>query len=169
MLLHYSQIINLPVGSTEEQAKIGNVKDIIINSENGEILGLKITPNGFFAKDKILSRVDIIDCDNNGIVVKSEDSLVEPEEIVAIKNALKQNINLINSKAITESKENLGKINDLLIETDTFSITKYYIKGFWQDKILPNDKVIKIKKGEVIFANDAITEPVATETEGVAA
>ncbi len=167
--MHYTQLINLPIGSTEEQAKIGSIKDIIVNPDNGEILGFKVTPEGFFAKDKILSKVDIIDCDNNGIVVKDADSLVELQEIITIKNIIKQNISLINSKAVTESKENLGKINDLLIETSDFYILKYYIKGLWQDKILPGDKVVKIKKGEVIFANDAITEPIANEVEEAAA
>lgn len=169
MLIQTSNLIGLPVGALDSQKKIGTVKKIIIDPDNGGFLGFEIKARGFFNKNKILSIVDVSEFDRHGLVTRSEENLVDSTEIIRVDKVLKRKIKVLGTKAITESKQYLGKINDLLIDIDSSMIVKYYIKGLWQDRILPANKVIKITAGAVIFAEDAIEEPIVAEAEGAAA
>ena len=169
MLILASTILNSPVASIESQSKIGAVKKIIIDPNTGEIIAFGVAPTGFFVSDKALSAKDVLDVDKNGVVTNTQENLVEVDEIVRIKELQKERITIIGQKAVTESKKNLGNIYDYLIETDTLIILKYYIKSLFDERILPNDKVIKIDKNAVVFSNDVIEQTPQAEVEGAAA
>jgi uncharacterized protein YrrD len=169
MLIQSSTILTLPVAATDSQSLIGHVKQIIIDPQNGELLGFIVKPAGIFAKDKILSRQDIIEIDRNGIVTKSEENLLEPDEVVRINKIINSNIKIIGQNAYTESKKNLGKINDLIIDTEKQIIDKYYVHSMFEEKILPHYKVVKINERGVFFSDDVIEQTPAAEVEGAAA
>jgi len=170
MLIQASTILNLPVAAIEEKAKIGTVKNLIINPENGELIGLIVRKTGFiFSTNKILSGHDILDIDKNGVVTRKEENLVDIKEVIRIKKIISSKICVLNQKAVTQSGKYLGRVNDLLIESETLSIVKYYIHGIIEDKIFPANKVIEITKKAVIFFDDVIESVSATEMEGAAA
>ena len=169
MLLQASTLLNLPVAANDTQSKIGKINKVIINPDNGELMGFIIKQNKFFAKDKILSSQDTIEIDRNGIVTPTEENLLEIDEIVRIKEIINQNIPIFGQNAITESKQNIGKINDFLIDTDMNTIVKFYIHGIFHDKIFPANKVIRIDKNAVVFSDDVVEQTPSAETEGAAA
>jgi len=169
MLIQATKIIGLPVAAIDTQSKIGEVKKIVIDPENGSVLGMVVAPTGFFAKQKILSSQDIIDFDKNGIVTKSDENLLDTHEVIRIEKILANNIKIIGQKAITSSKNRLGTINDILIDLDTLAIVKYYISGLFQERILTSDKLVKITKDALIFSDDTIEQIPSGEIEGAAA
>lgn len=149
--------------------KIGTVKQFIFNPDDGSLLGLLVSTGGWFSKNMVLSAQDIIDFDRNGIVTKLEENLVGVDSIVRVKNVLRDRISVLGQNAITESKNRIGKISDLLIDTETLCIVKYYIHGFIQEKILPANKIIKITPKAVIFSEDVVQQTPSAEIEGAAA
>ena len=169
MLIQASSILNMPVGAIDLQSKIGTTKKIVVNHEDGNVLALVVSTGGLFSKEKILSTKDILDFDKNGIVTKSEENLLDIDEISRVKKILEENITVIGQNAFTKSKKKLGKINDLLIDLGSFFVLKYYIHGFFEDKILPSDKVVKITKEGVFFSNDVIEKSSLPEVESAAA
>lgn len=169
MLIQATTILNLSVAATDTQSKIGDIEKIIINPENGEVLAFVVKPLGFFKKNKILSREDILDIDKNGIVVKSEENLIDAKEIVKVKEIIDKKTFILGQKAITESKKSLGKISDLLIDTNTLTVNKYYTQGFLAERIFPADKVVKITPQAVVFSDDVINITPSIETENAAA
>ncbi len=51
--------------------------------------------------------------------------------------------NLINLRVETESGDYLGKVYDFLIDTETYEILKYYIKGgSFLNKVFPKELII---------------------------
>ena len=107
--------------------------------------------------------MDIKFWDTNGVVTKSEENLVDPEEIVRIKAVLGNNINLIEMKSVTEGGKSLGLVEDFLIDTETNSVVKYYLRDILgKGRIMSADKVIKIDK-EIIFSDDEDTASNNTE------
>ena len=169
MLIQASDLIGLPVGALNTQSKIGQVQKIIIDPANGKLLGFEVKKSGFFSKNKILSAADILEFEQQGLVTGNEENLVNPEEVIRIKEVIGEKIKVLGAKAITESKKYLGRIYDLLIDTDNLMVVKYYIKNLWQDRIVPSNKVVKIEKKGVIFAEDIVEETAVTEPEGAAA
>lgn len=169
MLIQATILQNLPVGSIENQAKIGHVNGLVIEPENGKIEALKVKPNLFFSKDKILSTIDIVETELSGLVTKKQENLVALEEIIRANRILAKNMPILGQIAVTESGSKLGHINDLLIDTESWIIIKYYVKSTWEDRIFSKDKLVKITEKKVIFADDVIEKVAVAEVEGAAA
>lgn len=162
MFIEGTKILGLAVAAVDEQAKIGIVKDLIIDPENGNLLGF-IVKSGIFSPFKILSAQDIVEWDQNGIITSSADNLVLKEEILRINEIIKRRIFLIGMGARLESGKSLGNVEDLLIDTDNLCVAKYYMIDYLGDKrILTADKVIKIDK-YIIFADDIAEAPPGAE------
>jgi uncharacterized protein YrrD len=168
MLIEASKLIHLPIGALDSQAKIGSVQNIIIDPKNGELLGFFVKESGLFSPTKVLSSTDITEFDANGLVTKTNDNFVDLKEIIKIKDVVKKNIKIIGASAITESGSKVGKVFDLLINTDTLLVVKYYIKGFFQDKIISSGQIIKINKHGVIVSDDTLEKVTIAEPENAA-
>lgn len=154
MFIEATKLLNLPIASEESMSKIGIISEIIVDPENGVVCGLQVKPLGLFSPKKVLSVVDILAWDPNGIVTRDEENLVDASEIVRIEKILEKQIFLIGLKAETENGKNLGQVEDFLIDTETQTVSKYYLKNlFGESLILGHDKVVRIDK-KIIFTDD---------------
>lgn len=119
-LLANKSVLSLRVGSP-----IATITAPIINPNN-----LKI--EGFYCQDRynkqelILLYQDIRDVLPQGYVVNDHDVLVEPDELVRLKDVLAMNFDLIGKPIETISKEKVGKVSDYATETETMYIQKIY-------------------------------------------
>lgn len=158
------KLINMPVAAEDTMSKVGTVRQIIIDPENGQLLGFLVA-TGLFSPAQALSFMDVVFWDENGLVTEHEENLVDPEEIIRIKNVLDHNINLLEMAAETESGQSLGQIENFLIDTESGTVVKYYLADILGKKrILSADKVIKIDR-KVIFCDlDGRIPTTVTET-----
>ena len=164
MMIEAKNLINLPIASEEDQEKIGEIIDIVIEPENGRVLGFLVKEGGMFSTVKALSVVDIRDWDTNGIVTRTFENIVEPKEIIRLNELYEKNIILLNMKAKTESGKSLGKVENYLIDTETEMVVKYYLKDLLGNtRVLPNDKVKEITD-EVIFLDEVSEPPIEAES-----
>ena len=153
MMIEATKLINLPVAAEDTLAKAGEIRQIVIDPENGRVLGFLVS-GGIFSKPLALSIVDIKFWDPQGLVTTYEKNLVPPSEIVRIKVVLDKKINLLNLPAQTESGKPLGRVEDFLIDTETECIVKYYLRDLLgKSRIMPADKVISIDK-TIVFTDD---------------
>lgn len=149
------KLIDLPVASMDTLSKIGEVRQVVIDPQGGQVLGFLVQPAGFLQSIKALSIIDVSEWDPNGLVTENEENLVEPREIVRINDITSKKIFLLGMAAKTESGKNLGEIENLLIDTTMQIVVKYYIRDlFGKARIFPADKVVKIEKNTVIFSDD---------------
>ena len=159
MFIEAKKLIGLPVAATDTQSKVGEIRQILVDSSNGNLLGFLVSSGGIFSPKKVLSMSDIRDWDPAGLVTDSIENLVEPKEIIRIKEVLDKKINLLGIKAKTESGKSLGIVEDLLIDTDGQCVAKYYLKDILgKARVLSTDKVIKIDK-QIVFSDDIVAVP----------
>ena len=166
MMIEATKLIKLPVAALDTQEKIGEIQEILVDPKNGGVLGFLVKTNGLFGAQKALAAVEVSEWDPNGLVTESAGNLVEPEEIIRIKEVLKKNILLLGMSAETENKKGLGRVENFLIDTDTDMIIKYYLRDLLgKSRIMSADKVISIDK-VIVFADDetetlnrSVTEP----------
>lgn len=152
MLIEAKKLIGLAVASEDELAKIGLITQIVVEPENGRLLGFLVA-TGFFAT-KALSIIDVKYWDPEGLVTGSEENLVEPHEIVRLKKVLLDGINLMNMPAVTESGKILGSVENFLVDTETQTVAKYYLRDLLGNaRVMSPDQVIKIEK-KIIFCDD---------------
>ncbi|MEK7142826.1 MAG: PRC-barrel domain-containing protein [Patescibacteria group bacterium] len=154
MFIEARKLINLPVAAMDISSKIGTIREVLIDPENGRLLGFLIKTGGILGVPKVLSAVDIREFDPNGIVTDSIENIVEAKEIVRINEVLTKKILLLGMKAKTQAGKRLGVVENFLLDTETESVVKYYLKDLvGGPRIFPADKVVKIDK-EIIFTDD---------------
>jgi len=164
MFIEAKKLIGLPVAAMDTQSKVGEIRQILIDPENGRLLGFLVSTGELLGTKKVLSVIDIKEWDPNGIVVSSIENLIGKSEIVRVKEILKKKIFILGMKAITESGKSLGEVEDILLDTDTECVVKYYLKDLMQSRVFPAEKVVKIEK-EIVFSDD--TAEIPTGAAGV--
>jgi len=119
-------LLNQPVLSLRTGGQVAVTTATIINPNN-----LKI--EGFFCQDSVdkkelvLHYQDIRDVIAKGIVVNDHEVLVEPDDLVRLKDIMALDFELMGKPVETVSKAKIGKVNDYATETETMYIQKLYV------------------------------------------
>jgi sporulation protein YlmC with PRC-barrel domain len=126
MLQLSASLINKPILSLRTGMPIATAISAIFNPNN-----LKV--EGFYCQDRfdktelILLYQDIREILPQGYVVNDHDVLVEPEELVRLKDVLELRFELIGKQVETTAKEKVGKVSDYATETETMFVQKVYV------------------------------------------
>jgi sporulation protein YlmC with PRC-barrel domain len=124
--LSKSLLTNKSVMSLRTGTPIATVTGPIINPDN-----LKI--EGFYCQDRfdkrrlVLLYQDIRDILAQGYVVNDHEVLVEPEELIRLKNVMEINFDLMGKQVVTVEKQKVGKVSDYATETETMFVQKIYV------------------------------------------
>jgi sporulation protein YlmC with PRC-barrel domain len=124
--LSKSLLTNKSVMSLRTGTPIATVTGPIINPDN-----LKI--EGFYCQDRfdkrrlVLLYQDIRDILPQGYVVNDHEVLVEPEELIRLKNVMEINFDLMGKQVVTVEKQKVGKVSDYATETETMFVQKIYV------------------------------------------
>lgn len=164
MMIEAKKLIGLPVAAIDTESKIGAIKEIVVDPETGKLLGFLVKTGRVFSHTLALSIVDIKEWDPNGMVTESVENLVPAEEIIRIRDVLSKNQPILNMHAQTESGKSLGLCENFLIDTETESVVKFYLKDILgKTRIFPSESLIKIDKA-LIFRDDVAEVPSGGET-----
>lgn len=144
----------------ETSQAIGEIIDWIINPEEKKITALAIKQPGLFSSTKVITTTDIIEYGPGIVVVRNQNAVIKPSEVVRLKKLIKSKYRVIGSRVETRSGKILGTIEDLLFETIDSTIQKIYIKpgilGILSrpDIIVDADKIIQIEPTRVVVQDD---------------
>ena len=98
----------------------------IINPDNLKIEGF-YCEDRFDKKELILLYQDIRDILPQGYVINDHDVLVEPDELVRLKDVLALNFELNGKQVVTLGKQKIGKVSDYATEAETMFVQKIYV------------------------------------------
>ncbi len=125
MLQLSTSLLNRPVLSLRTGDTVAMTTTAVINPNNLKIEGFYCVDNS--KKELILLYQDIRDLIPQGFVVNDYDSLVDPADLVRLKDVLKLRFDLMNKPVTTVSKEKIGKVTDFATEIETMYIQKLYV------------------------------------------
>lgn len=146
-------MLRLPVGTLEPPVKVGRIKDVVIDPKGGAFLGVTVSTS-LLKPALFVSPKDIIAVDRAGLIIKSQESLVEIGEIVRAKEALREGIRVIGLPVITQSRKRVGRVSDLAIDLEGQRVAKYYIRSWFSERIIPATAVVKITRKQVVIESD---------------
>ncbi len=98
----------------------------IFNPNNLKIEGFYCLDK-FSRKELVLLYQDIRDVIPQGLVVNDHDALVEPKDLVRLKNVMDIGFELVGKQVVTLSKQRLGKVTDFATEVETMYVQKIYV------------------------------------------
>ncbi len=126
MLQLSATLINKPVLSLRAGSPVATANSTLINPDVLKIEGFYCS-DGYNNHQLILLFQDIREIIDKGYIVNDHDVLVEPEELVRLKDIIKINYDLIGKPVYTTSKEKVGKVSDYAVEAETMFIQKLYV------------------------------------------
>ena len=154
MILKYSSIIGLPVADLKDQSHVGKVSEVIIDPCSVSIAAVAVEqPSWLFSKSRFVIKLDVVYLLKNGVIIEDAESLIDREESVNIERLIKSNNFGIGQKVVTSSGILLGHVYDFLVESESLSITKFYIKHLLRERIISIDKIESVD-GKLITVKD---------------
>ena len=126
MLQLSNALLKRSVLSLRTSSPVATVRAPIINPNNLKIEGFYCTDR-FSKQELVLLCQDIRDILAQGFVVNDHDVLVEPEELIRLKEVMDLDFNLIGKQVVTVDKEKVGKVSDYATETSSMFVQKIYV------------------------------------------
>ncbi len=155
MLQLGGSLVNKAVLSLRTSTKVGETVNPIFNPNNLKIEGFYVKTNA--SKDNlILVSQDIRENSLQGFIINDQEVLVEPEELVRLKEILKLDFHLLNMPVVTVGKVKLGKVNDYATESETLYVQKLYVgqsllKSFSGGQLsIDRDQIIEITNKKIV-------------------
>lgn len=154
MLIELKSLYDMPIGALSESKAVGTVLSPIIDPQEKKMVALMVETGQFFSRARFVSIEDVVDIDKNGVVVNSEDSLVNQEEIVKLAKLIKAKFSLLNLRVITREGKRIGFLHDALIDSLTGDILRIYVNHFASRRIFERSQIISINQKNVIVKKD---------------
>ena len=144
MFIQASQLQHHHLVALESRTVIGKIVGLIFDPTNGRLLALAIHPKGWLVKKQLLVASDILGVEPGFVLTRQADDMVRPDELVRVQEVIKAKIPILGQPALTESGQKLGQVTDVLLDTDAWLITKYYLRNLLTERILINEDIHSI-------------------------
>lgn len=127
MLQLSGSLLNRPILSLRTGGVVATTTEAIINPNNLKIEGFYCADRFERKKVSVLLYQDIRDVIPQGFVVNDHDVLVEPSELVRLKDLMSLHFSLLGKQVATTDKQKLGKVVDFATDTTTMYVQKIYV------------------------------------------
>lgn len=169
MLQLSSYFIGKPILSLRSGTPVAWSTMAIINPKN-----LKI--EGFYCVDSmdqatlVLLDQDIREMSRQGIIIDDHDVLVEPEDLVRLRDVLEAGFELYKKAVETVDNVKVGKVNDYAVETSSMYVQKLYVsQPIWKNLTggslsIDRSQIIEVTDKRIII-NELLQPTRATAAE----
>ncbi|CAN5497332.1 hypothetical protein BH11ARM2_BH11ARM2_30700 [soil metagenome] len=150
--------IGMPVVSLANGERMGTVHDVVYSAREGRVLYFTVpVAGGMFGSGKtlLLDAADIKSVGNDAITIENSDLLREQDRNVK-SVAEDSGESIVGKRLMTEDGDNLGAIDDVLVNPTTFRILAYQVSGgLWHDLMrgqtdVPVEMVTTVGKDVVV-------------------
>jgi sporulation protein YlmC with PRC-barrel domain len=150
-----------------EDTLIGFVRDIIIDPNNGKILGYAIKPDcsRYIAYEDCLFLINRFFC-------KERDPVIDTEDVIYVNEIIKEKRGLINKPVVTRSGKKIGTLTDFQVDTSygvLEQIVVHQYKFLWFNlgykRLIDHRKIYSISEDEVTIMNEK--EKVKTKVKSI--
>ena len=166
MLISGDQLASLPLASVRSAARIGHIKELLINPHNLHIDAL-LCQVVSFSQTKYLSPLDIRDISVNGFIIDDHDNLFEDEDAVRLRSIIDINFKLVG-KAAYVGKKRVGQVSGFSVDSSSLYIQQIYVNPSIMnrlrgDRLIFSRSNVKEVTDQAIFFNDSSREAAGEE------
>ncbi|SHG80805.1 PRC-barrel domain-containing protein [Thermosyntropha lipolytica DSM 11003] len=140
------EIIGLPVFSIIDGAKIGQVKDLVINPDEGKVDFIMVANSSWYEGARVLPFKNVVGIGEHAVTTESQAMLLGIDASEEAKRLLERNIQIKGTRVLTNKGNLIGVISEFEIDTETGVLSRLEYKTA-QDEM----------KTEIIEAEDVLT------------
>jgi uncharacterized protein YrrD len=123
------EIIGLPVFSIVDGRKIGQVKDLVINPEEGKVDFILVSNGSWYVGARVLPYSAVLGVGEHAVTTESENMLTNINETVNASNLLERNIEVKGNRVLTNKGNLIGAISEYEVEEASGQIVKLEYKA----------------------------------------
>ncbi|MGI5911920.1 MAG: PRC-barrel domain-containing protein [Syntrophomonadaceae bacterium] len=129
------EIIGLPVFSIMDEKKIGQVKDLVINPEEGKIDFILVSNGSWYIGARVLPYKAVMGIGEHAVTTESENLMSNINDTANANSLLQRNIELKGSRVLTNKGNLIGVISEYEIDEDSGKITRLEYKTAQDESI----------------------------------
>ena len=152
--------------SLQTGAELARIREPIIDPRQMVIVAFYVDGRMLDQHPSVLHVVDIRELSDIGIIIDDSDKLMSPEGLVRLQQIIDFHFKLIGIRVVDEQGHNLGKVNDYVVEPNTFTIQQLYTEQSLFKSLTTVSNVIHSSQ-IISVTNDRITVSSPTIREGV--
>ena len=155
MLVNASRIINFPVLSVHVGGPIAWIDAEIVDPEKLKIIAFYVGGPAIQNDPEvgdILETRDIREFSQEGMIIDSDDKLVNKGDVIRLDKILELNFSLVGLKVETKKGTKLGKVIDFTVDSETFTVQQLVVKRPLTKSFL--DPELLISRKEIVEVND---------------
>jgi len=161
----FSSLMGLPIGSIEDRAKVGVVGDIIINPDDGLLLGIIAKTGILNIQPRFVSWADIREVESGAVVINSKDDLCEIDEVIRVKEVIDKNFSLTGLPVVTTDGNSLGDVYDYEIDVEKKTLFKIFCRALLgQRHIISKSNIVRIELNKVVVRSAAVKSKISMGT-----
>jgi uncharacterized protein YrrD len=160
MMARYELTKGLPIVTVGEGKVVGKVDDLIIDPDRKSVRWLRLHSGGLFGERHWVPVEAVHGLGQDAVTINGEADVKAPGEAAEAEALVKAKRRVIGTKAVTESGQRLGEVQDYEFDPGTFALLKLYIPPglniLGQYIPVAADKVLTIGEDVVVVADDAV-------------
>jgi uncharacterized protein YrrD len=162
MIITYLQIINLPVVQVNEQEKIGNITEIVYQKNDFAICAFLLQKQflDLSLNQTVIHQSDVLSVDTTHLSIATEKNISTLKEMSRVQKLYKDHFHGIGQRAYDESGKYYGKVIDIHFDSNTLAITKFLLKGLFQEQLVAPNSITKWTGKKIIIRNEQTSEKV---------
>ncbi|PKM81437.1 MAG: photosystem reaction center subunit H [Firmicutes bacterium HGW-Firmicutes-14] len=157
------KFISMPIVSLEEGIQIGSVRNLVVDPAKQDIAAIIVDQRRWFREQKIIPYAKVRSIGNDAITIDQSANVQKSVSLPQILKLMKENINPIGARVITESGTVLGEVDEYYIDEETGKILQLEISGkllesLFKGKGLMSAEYIRTFGSKIIVVRDGTEE-----------
>lgn len=166
MLVSYERFNDSPVMSLQTGSELARTSRAIINPRNLTIVAYELEGKLLTHQPSLLLVRDIREIGPLGIIIDSTDELVNPNDVVKVKEIYDFNFELNGTKVADDHRQSLGRVSGYSVEINSFVIQQIKVKRPFFKSL--NETELIIHRSQIIKVSDdliTVKSPTTKEKE----
>jgi uncharacterized protein YrrD len=121
-------IVGLSVFSVVDGRQVGQVKDLVINPEEGKVEYLLVSDGSWYAGARVLPFEKVMGIGEHAVTTESETNIASITDAAKANDLLKRNVELKNNRLLTDKGDIIGKVTEYELDENSGIITRLYFQ-----------------------------------------
>lgn len=155
--------------SLQTGTELARISEPIIDPRQMTIVAFYVDGRMLDQHPSILHVADIRELSDIGIIIDDSDKLMSPDGLVRLQQIIDFKFKLIGIRVVDEQGHKLGKVNDYVIEPETYGVAQLYteqslLRSFSTvSGVIHRSQIVSVTNDRIIVSNPTIRDKV-TET-----
>lgn len=121
-------IVGLSVFSVVDGRQVGQVKDLVINPEEGKVEYLLVSDGSWYVGARVLPFDKVMGIGDHAVTTESQSNIASITDAAKANDLLKRNVELKNNRLLTDKGDIIGKVTEYELDENSGNITRLYFQ-----------------------------------------